>query len=159
MPLGLDHRHPGGMVENSPAFQRRDRGERAPSPAGTAEIERVSRPSGTYPSGTSNPALKRRAIIVRPSGTKTAPLTSNPSGVGRLARCFWPPAKAVCYRGLMLALTVRSRLRTIRRDAEWCERDARTPQVESSVSRVREPALYRRKAANCTKNEMRPRRD
>ncbi len=58
--------------------------------------------------------------------------------------CLWPPAKGVCYRGVMLELTVRSRLRTIRRDAEWCDRDGRAPQIESSVSPVRQPALYRR---------------
>ncbi len=83
MPLGFQLHHPGGMVENSPAFQRRDDGRRAPSPVGTAEIECFSRPSGTYPSGTSIPALKRRAIIARPSGTEAGPVTSNPSGIGR----------------------------------------------------------------------------
>src|SRR6266568_4941215 len=83
MPLGFLLPHPGGRVEISPAFQRRDDGRRAPSPAGTAGIEGVSRPSGTYPSRTSNPALNRRAIIVSPSGTKTALVTSNPCGIGR----------------------------------------------------------------------------
>ena len=81
--LGSQLHHPGGMVENSPAFQRRDNGQPAPSPAGTAEIGCVSRPCGTYPSRTSNPALKRRAIILSPSGTETAPVTSNPSDIGR----------------------------------------------------------------------------
>jgi hypothetical protein len=83
MSLGFQLHHPGGMFENSPAFQRRDDAKRAPSPAGTAEIECFGRPSGTYPSGTSIPALKRRAIIASPSGTETGPVTSNPSGIGR----------------------------------------------------------------------------
>src|SRR5437899_5090471 len=91
MPLGFEPHHPGGMVENSPAFQRRDSGEQASSPAGTAEIERLSRPSGTYPSGTANPALNRRAIIVGPSGTEKAdrqglPRTLPPSVAGPLRR-------------------------------------------------------------------------
>ncbi len=47
MALGFDHPHPGGMVENSPAFQRRDSGERASSPEGTAEGDCLGRPSGT----------------------------------------------------------------------------------------------------------------
>jgi len=47
MPPGFQLHHPGGMVGNSPAFQGRDGGEQAPSPAGTAEIGCVSRPSGT----------------------------------------------------------------------------------------------------------------
>ncbi len=68
------------MVVNSPAFQRRDCCGSATSPAGTTEIECASRPSGTYPSRTSNPALKRRAIIVSPSGTEAAHVTSKPSG-------------------------------------------------------------------------------
>jgi hypothetical protein len=88
-PLGFQLHHPGGMVENSPAFQRRGDGKRAPSPAGTAEIECFSRPSGTYPSGTSIPALKRRAIIASPSGTETGPVASNRSRSGRTARTPW----------------------------------------------------------------------
>src|SRR5262249_39762865 len=35
--LGFDPVHPGGMNENSPAFQRRDRGLVVSSPEGTAE--------------------------------------------------------------------------------------------------------------------------
>ncbi len=58
-----------------------------------------------------------------------------PGERGRLARCLWPPAKGVCYRGMMLELTVRSRLRTIRRDAEWCDRDGRAPQFLCSTWR------------------------
>ncbi len=75
---------------------------------------------------------------------------------GRLARCLWPPAKGVCDRGVTLELSIRSRLRTIRRDAEWCDRDGRAPRIDSRISRLPEPALYRRKAANCSENEMRP---
>ena len=78
-----------------------------------------------------------------------------PGERGRLARCLWPPAKGVCYRGVMLQLIVCSRLRTIRRDAEWCDRDGRAPQIESSASCVRETLLDRRKAANFAKTEMR----
>src|SRR6266478_2577664 len=65
-------------------------------------------------------------------------------------------AKGVSYRGVTLELSVRSRLRTIRRDAEWCDRGGRAPQIESSGSRVGEPALYRRKVANGSKNGMHP---
>src|SRR5260370_9380353 len=74
--------HPGGMAENSPAFQRRDSDELASSPDGTAESDCVSRPSGTHPSQTSNPALKRRAIVVCPSGREKTSRPSNPSGMG-----------------------------------------------------------------------------
>ena len=62
--------HPGGMVENSPAFQRWDHGQRVTSPEGTAEVHQLSRPFGTYRAGRPIPALKRWAILVRPSGTR-----------------------------------------------------------------------------------------
>src|SRR5437773_379015 len=68
--LGAKHHHPGGMAENSPAFQRRDRDKRVTSPVGTTEPDYLSRPFGTYPFRSSNPALKRRAILDCPSGTK-----------------------------------------------------------------------------------------
>ena len=96
MPPGFEPHHPGGMVENSPAFQRRDSGKRESSPAGTAELDCVSRPSGTYPPGTSNPALKRRAIAVCPSGTETAPETAHPvfqKALEILRREVPPPAQ------------------------------------------------------------------
>ncbi len=64
-------------------------------------------------------------------------------------------AKGLCYRDVVLELTVGSRLRTIRRDTEWCDRDGRAPQIESSVSRVGESALDRRKGAHCSKTELR----
>src|SRR6266849_4364158 len=51
------------MAENSPAFQRRDHVVRILSPEGTAEPDCLSRPFGTHSSPTSNPALKRRAIL------------------------------------------------------------------------------------------------
>ena len=44
MPLGFDPVHPGGMDENSPAFQRWERGFVVSSPEGTAEWVRY-RPS------------------------------------------------------------------------------------------------------------------
>src|SRR5450759_2436581 len=70
MPLGFQCRHPGGMAENCPAFQRWDRGPGVPSPEGTAENRQLSRPFGTQPSIRPHPALKRRAIFKSPSGTK-----------------------------------------------------------------------------------------
>src|SRR5260370_34093876 len=68
-PLAFHRHHPGGMVENNPVppLRDRDRRERASSPEGTAESDRVNRPSGTYPSQTSNPAPPRRdRAIVSP---------------------------------------------------------------------------------------------
>ena len=44
MPLGFEQLHPEGMIENSPAFQRRDRRSGRASPEGTAEIE-LAQPS------------------------------------------------------------------------------------------------------------------
>jgi len=44
MPLGFQRRRPGGMAENSPAFQRWDLGPGVPSPEGTAENRHLSRP-------------------------------------------------------------------------------------------------------------------
>jgi hypothetical protein len=67
----FDPAHPGGMGENSPAFQRWDLGLIASSPEGTAESAIVGRPFGTYTSGRSYPALKRWAILGCPSGTVT----------------------------------------------------------------------------------------
>ena len=84
MPLGFERHHPGGMTENSPAFQRRDKGAEASSPEGTIEMACFSRPFGTYILRTLNPALKRWAIFTCPFGTQTAFVTSIPSGIGRL---------------------------------------------------------------------------
>src|ERR1051325_12165584 len=83
MPLGIERHHPGGMTENSPAFQRRDKGVEASSPEGTLEMACFSRPFGTYILRTLNPALKRWAIFTCPFGTQTAFVTSIPSGIGR----------------------------------------------------------------------------
>ena len=82
MPLGFQCSHPGGMAENSPAFQRWDRGLGVPSPEGTAENHKLSRPCGTQSSIHPHPALKRWAIAVCPVGTKTGANSSNPSGIG-----------------------------------------------------------------------------
>ena len=88
MPPGFDHRHPGGMIENSPAFQRWDRSQRVLSPEGTAEDRSLSRPFGTCRTNRPHPALKRWAIFACPFGTgaKTRlpgrALGSIPSGVG-----------------------------------------------------------------------------
>src|SRR5450759_1424624 len=71
--------HPGGMVENSPAFQRWDRDLGVPSPEGTTENHKLIRPFGTQPSIRPYPALKRWAILVCPIGTKTGTYSSNPS--------------------------------------------------------------------------------
>jgi hypothetical protein len=63
------------MLENSPAFQRRDIRQMTPSPEGTAESNRVRRPhSSRRPL---NPAFKRRAIIVLPSETKPSPVNNS----------------------------------------------------------------------------------
>ena len=83
MPLGIERHHPGGMTENSPAFQRRDKGVEASSPEGTVEMACFSRPFGTYILRTLNPALKRWAIFTCPFGTQTAFVTSIPGGIGR----------------------------------------------------------------------------
>ena len=69
MPPGFEQFHPGGMIENSPAFQRWDGGDRALSPEGTVEDHRLSRPFGTNPCDRAHPALKRWAILICPSGT------------------------------------------------------------------------------------------
>ncbi len=94
MPLGFQRRHPGGMADNSPAFQRRDRGSGVPSPEGTAENHKFSRPFGTQPSIRPHPALKRWAIVTCPAGTKTrprsGPYSSNPSDVGQLVTARQP---------------------------------------------------------------------
>src|ERR1035437_4133570 len=73
MSLGIHRSHPGEMPENSPTFQRWDRGLGVPSPEGTAENHTLNRPCGTQPSIRPRPALKRWAILVRPFGTKTRP--------------------------------------------------------------------------------------
>src|SRR5437867_4020925 len=83
MPVGFCIPNPGGMAENSPAFQRRDQVMRALSPEGTAEPGCLSRPFGTHSFRISNPALKRRAILICPSGTPGASLATNPGGIGR----------------------------------------------------------------------------
>ena len=85
MPLAFERHHPEGMTENSPAVRRWERSQGAPSPEGTAETTVVSRPFETYPGGRADPALKRWAILVCPSGTGAEPrfsdggYSSNPS--------------------------------------------------------------------------------
>ena len=68
MPLGFQRRHPGGMAENSPAFQRWDRSPGVPSPEGTTENHKFSRPFGTWHIQAMVPALNRWAIFSHPSG-------------------------------------------------------------------------------------------
>src|SRR5437870_403160 len=61
---------PGGTFENSPAFQRWEKGSIQPSPEGTAEtVQSFSRPCGTCRFTHPYPAFKRWAIIGSPSGT------------------------------------------------------------------------------------------
>lgn len=77
---------PKGQRDNSPAFQRRVTIAPTTSPEGTAETtfqldphhrsRASSGPSGLEPIFETYPALKRRAIVERPSGTNpTFPLT------------------------------------------------------------------------------------
>ena len=98
MPLTFERLHPGGMIDNSPAFQRRDRGGKTISPEGKAEPDRVSRPYGTHPTRTLNPALKRRAILICPSGTETASSASKVSGIGLESCATWLCAARVSPR-------------------------------------------------------------
>src|SRR5260370_37313753 len=77
--------------------------------------------------------------------------------------CVWPPAKGVCDLGVTLELSVRSRRRTIRRDAEWRDRDgdapkergARAPRPHRSASR--RPNLRARLEQVCRWNLLRAR--
>src|SRR3989442_15891862 len=81
MPLGFGIPNPGGMAENSPAFQRRDQVMRALSAEGTAEPRCLSRPFGTHSSPNLKPGVetpgysqlslrdtKRWAILICSSG-------------------------------------------------------------------------------------------
>ena len=101
MPLGFQCRHPGGMPENSPAFQRWYWGPGVPSPEGTAENRQLSRLFGTQPSIRPHPAFKRLAISKSPFWTKTRPSCgsygSNPSGIGTADRAHLarPPESRV----------------------------------------------------------------
>jgi hypothetical protein len=66
MPPGFGPAHPGGMSENSPAFQRWGSRSSGSSPEGTAELP-VRRPSlGTYGIKRPYPALKHWAIVSCP---------------------------------------------------------------------------------------------
>ena len=76
MPLEFDPPHPGGMVENSPTFQRWGREFRgAQVPKGRLNPCAIHQPSLRDLSyrGRWFPTLKRWAIIVCPSGTVTWP--------------------------------------------------------------------------------------
>ena len=105
MTLAFHRHHPGGMDENSPAFQRWDPGQKVPSPEGTAENRYASRPFGTYPVGCAHPALKRWAIFMCPSGTRQSfvlPVVPGAETLMRLdedayaARCCQPWSTDVC---------------------------------------------------------------
>src|SRR3989442_11744950 len=85
MPLGFRQHHPGGMADNSPTFQRWDHENREPSPEGTAEIDSTQPSLRDSSFQTSNPTLKRWAIIVCPFGTDTACALSNPLALDGLS--------------------------------------------------------------------------
>src|ERR1035438_8711217 len=91
MPLGFELVHPGGMVENSPAFQRWVCMAGRISPEGTTEAAGLNRPFGTQRCIATVPALKRLAIVVCPSGMKVVPRLPdaghppNPGALGRNA--------------------------------------------------------------------------
>src|SRR5213593_968821 len=80
MPVGFFIPNPGGMAENSPAFQRRDQVMRALSPEGTAEPRCLSRPFGTH----SSPNLKPGVEIETPGYSHFVP--SGLSSLGLLHR-------------------------------------------------------------------------
>src|ERR1035437_79775 len=88
-PLGYELVHPGGMAENSPAFQRRVCRVGRIGPEGTTQAAGLNRPFGTQRCMATVPALKRWAIVVCPSGTKVktrlpdAGHPPNPSALGR----------------------------------------------------------------------------
>jgi hypothetical protein len=75
------------MTENSPASRRWERGEKTPSPEGTAESRCLSRPFGTKLARLAHPALKRWAILICPYETGSGPRLpdggnrSNPRGI------------------------------------------------------------------------------
>ena len=54
----LSGRVPDGLLDNNPAFQRRERVATGPSPVGTAELGHFGRPYGTCSLFTPNPALE-----------------------------------------------------------------------------------------------------
>src|SRR5436190_1866657 len=70
--------------EVPPCGQARDwdRNGQEFSPEGTAEPVHVCRPFGTYPAPYPYPALKRWAILGRPSGTWGRQTPLSPSGIG-----------------------------------------------------------------------------
>src|SRR5213594_1832235 len=92
MPLGFGIPNPGGMAENSPAFQfqRRDQVMRALSPEGTAEPRCLSRPFGTHSSPNLKPGVETPGwaiLILSLRDTKRlTPITAR----GRLGRRFSP---------------------------------------------------------------------
>ncbi len=83
-PHSIENSEPPGLASASPAVSLFP-GESSPpknrldcSSAGAAEVGRASRPSGTYPSPATNPALKRRVIVVCPFWTETDPVAGRP---------------------------------------------------------------------------------
>src|SRR5258708_16362782 len=56
----------------------------------------------------------------------------------------------------MLELGVHFRLRTIRRDAEWCNRDGRAPQIKDVSFASDDGARCRWKARKCSKKRKTP---
>src|SRR5438105_9470050 len=83
MRCAMLHPGPGGRADNGATFQGWDHHNAAPRRDGTAEID-FPRPSlRDSSSRTSNPTLKRWAIIACPSGTETRCVLPNPSVVSR----------------------------------------------------------------------------
>jgi hypothetical protein len=68
---------PGGMPDNSPAFQRRDTRAKTAGPGGTTGVTCLPIPSGIRRARPLNPAFKRRAIIVLPRVAETSPLNNS----------------------------------------------------------------------------------
>src|SRR5438105_3341596 len=106
MPLGIRDPHPVGMPDNSPTFQRWDHDDEEPSPAGTAEIDSAQPSLRDSTSRTSNPTLKRWAIIVCPSETDRACAAPNLAGKLGLNFCLKTAAdkKVRAPLGLILAI-------------------------------------------------------
>jgi hypothetical protein len=104
------------------------------SPEGTVEDGRwLSRPFGTYPFRTSIPALKRRAIVVCPSGTKAVARYGPPNQITKklaggahpisMAAHIWPMKTIQPHALLLTVLSVFSSL-TITLGAETPDSDA-----------------------------------
>ncbi len=153
-----------GSDESASSAGRRRAGLRSvsspsprPSPLGRGRTVRCACPDPERLD--SSPRGMRCSLALRERARVRGKATQLTKTAGGIRQAQFDRLPVTCVKSAELArlaarceggeerLGVHFRLRAIRRDAEWCDRDGRAPRIESSVARVEVLALQRCRAA------------